>query len=209
MMNRMEVINPRPWCALCRRALVNCYCAMAQPHDSTVRFAILIHPREARHRLGTGRMAHRMLANSTLIEGVDFTENDEVNRLIGDPAHHPLLLFPSREAIDLTKLTVRELQGLAAGGRTPVIFVLDGTWKGARKMLRLSENLRRLPAIGFDPPAPSAYGFRREPNRRFLSTIEAIQYVSSWFADSRGGAAARLLEPFHAMVAAQVGRSPS
>ena len=65
--------------------------------------------------------------------------------------------------------------------RKLIVFVLDGTWKSVRKMIRLSKNLARLPMICFDPPAPSAYRIRREPRPQCYSTIEAIHQVIDLF----------------------------
>ena len=59
---------------------MNCYCALIEPFDSVPRFVILTQPREAKHRFGTGRMAHRCLSNSLLLEGVDFSADERVDR---------------------------------------------------------------------------------------------------------------------------------
>ncbi|MGH7888025.1 MAG: tRNA-uridine aminocarboxypropyltransferase, partial [Candidatus Binatia bacterium] len=193
---------------------VNCYCSMIEPFESAPPFVILIHPREAKHRLGTGRMAHRVLRNSRLLEGVDFSRHDWVNREIENPANAPMLLFPGPDAVNLTKLELAERRALFAGSRIPLVFVPDGTWNTVRKTLRLSDNLRQLPKICFDPPAPSAYGFRREPRPNYLSTIEAIHQVIQLLrghcdANTRAPGADRMLAAFHFMVEAQLARSPS
>jgi DTW domain-containing protein YfiP len=185
---------------------------MIAPFESTPRFVILLHPREARHRLGTGRMAHRALGNSRLLEGVDFSRHPWVNQEIDNPANAPMLLFPGPDAVNLTKLEPAGRWALTAAPRTPLVFVPDATWNGVRKILRLSDNLRRLPKICFDPPAPSAYGFRREPRAEYLSTIEAIDQVIKLFAgDGAEGEhrSERLLAPFRFMVAAQLARPRS
>ena len=199
----------RAWCSRCRRPGVGCYCALIEPFDSVPRFVILSQPREAKHRLGTGRMAHLGLANSLWFEGVDFSQHSQVNREIADPANAPMLLFPSRQAVNLSKLTPAERQQPSAAPRAALVFVLDGTWKSVRKMMRLSENLRRLPTICFDPPAPSSYGFRREPRPECYSTIEAIHQVIDLFnvpnlEDPTARRHDRLLKAFHFMVATQL-----
>lgn len=196
----------RQWCVRCRRAEANCYCAMIEPFESKPRFIILIHPREARHRLGTGRMAHRILDNSRLLEGLDFSHHDWLNREIENPANAPMLLFPASDALNLTKLSTVERGSWIPPGRNPVVLVPDGTWKSARKMVRLSVNLSHVPKICFDPPAPSGYGFRREPNPEYLSTIEAIDQVIELFGGDEldPDRVDRLLTPFRSMVAAQL-----
>jgi DTW domain-containing protein YfiP len=208
-----DAVQFRAWCPRCRRPHVGCYCALIEPFDSVPRFVILSQPREAKHRLGTGRMAHLGLANSLRFEGVDFSQHPLVNREIADPANAPMLLFPSRQAVNLSNLTSSERQRLTAAPRAPVVFVLDGTWKSVRKMMRLSDNLQRLPTICFEPPTPSAYGFRREPRPECYSTIEAIHQVIELFNDPnlKDPAARRhdrLLKSFHFMVATQLGFMP-
>ena len=204
----------RAWCARCRRPGVGCYCALIEPFDSLPRFVILSQPREAKHRLGTGRMAHLGLGNSLRFEGIDFSQHPQVNHEIADPGNAPMLLFPSCQAVNLAKLTVTERRQLAPGSRTLVVFVLDGTWKSVRKMMRLSDNLRRLPTICFEPLTPSAYGFRREPRPECYSTIEAIHQVIELFnapavEQSPALRHDRLLKPFHFMVATQLAYTPS
>lgn len=205
----------RAWCAHCRRPSVGCYCALIEPFDSLPRFVILSQPREAKHRLGTGRMAHLGLGNSLWFEGVDFSQHPQVNREIANPGNAPMLLFPSHQAVNLSKITVTERQQLTASPRAPVVFVLDGTWKSVRKMMRLSDNLRQLPTICFAPPTPSAYGFRREPRPECYSTVEAIHHVIELFNydaaddDARPRRHDRLLKAFHFMVASQLAYTPS
>jgi DTW domain-containing protein YfiP len=154
-------------------------------------------------------MAHLSLINSRWFEGVDFSQHPQVNREIADGANAPMLLFPSRQAVNLSHLTITERKQLTAGPRAPLVFVLDGTWKSVRKMLRLSDNLRRLPTICFQPSMPSAYGFRREPRPECYSTIEAIHHVIELFrdpdcADETVRRHDGLLKSFHFMVARQL-----
>jgi tRNA-uridine aminocarboxypropyltransferase len=167
----------RLFCSRCRRPRSGCYCSLCVPFESEPRFIVLTQPREAKHRLGTGRMAHLCLANSLLLEGVDFSADKRVNREIDDPDNCPALLYLSPASINLSRLPRSERQSLFQKHRKPVVFVLDGTWKSVRKMLRLSKNLASLPMICFDPPTASAYRIRREPRPQCYSTIEAIHQV--------------------------------
>jgi len=172
----------RAFCHRCRRPKSCCYCSLISPFKSEPRFIILTQPREAKHRLGTGRMAHLCLANSSLFEGVGFSDHRRVNREIDEPANGAALLYLSPDSINLSGLAWYERQALFPRHRQPVIFVLDGTWRSVRKMLRLSNNLARLPRICFDPPVPSAYRIRREPGPQCYSTLEAIHQVIELFA---------------------------
>jgi DTW domain-containing protein YfiP len=166
----------RAMCHACRRPRALCYCPLIAPFASEPRFVILSQPREAKHRFGTGRMAHLCLSNSLLLEGVDFSRDARVNRQLGDPGVFPVLLFPSRNSINLTRQSPAERAALL-GGRRSVVFVLDGTWKSVRKMIRLSRNVASLLAVCFEPPSPSSYRIRRQPRPDCYSTIEAIHHL--------------------------------
>ena len=200
----------RALCHACRRPRVSCYCALVEPFHSVPRFVILTQPREAKHRLGTGRMAHRCLANSLLFEGVDFSADHRVDHEINSPFNFPVLLYPSRDAVNLSRYTSAQRLTLAPAGRNLLVFVLDGTWKSARKMIRLSRNLASLPKICFEPTAPSSYRIRRQPKPHCYSTIEAIHYVIQLFAPcgSERRSHDNLLTVFHSVIEQQLTYSP-
>ena len=123
--------------------------------------------------------------------------------LIRDPQNFPVLLYPGRDAINLSEGRARPL-GAPQRDRTPdsipgepsgpalptspssiallaeqllsrrlVVFILDATWALGRKMLRLSPSLQRLPRVMFTPSAPSRYVIKQQPHPGCLSTLEA------------------------------------
>jgi len=169
-------------CYACRRPRGFCYCGLIEPFDSETRFVILTQPREARHKFGTGRMAHLGLRNSLVIEGVDFSADARVHREIHSAKGFPVVLFPGEGSINLSRLSLAERLALVPAGRQLIVFVLDGTWKSVRKMLRLSQNLANLPMIAFEPQSPSSYRIRREPKAHCYSTVEAIHQVLELFS---------------------------
>jgi hypothetical protein len=81
-----------------------------------------------------------------------------------------VLLYPGPDARNLSAggLTAADL-----GGRTLLVFLLDSTWSGARKMLRLSPSLQRLPRVMFISSSPSRYVIKQQPQEGCLSTLEA------------------------------------
>jgi len=205
----------RASCTACRRPREACYCSLVEPFDSRPRFVILTQPREAKHRFGTGRIAHLCVRNSLLIEGVDFSEDARVNRELHAPMTFPVLLYPGKDSIDLSVQPADERFALAPGGKALVVFVLDGTWKSVRKMIRLSRNLASLPAIRFMPPGASNYRLRRQPKPHYYSTVEAIHHVIEHFNPSSDGGGSRramphdnLLKVFNAVVARQLAYAP-
>ena len=149
---------------------------------------ILTQPREAQ-RSFRHQVAWRIAAcsNSLLLEGVDFSADERVNREIASAANFPVLLYPSADALNLSYRTAAERLMYAPAGRKLLVFVIDGTWKSARKMIRLSCDLAKLPRICFEPPSPSDYRIRRQPKPHCYSTIEAIHHVLQLLTPCSGG----------------------
>lgn len=139
------------------------------------RFVFLMHPKEfKREKAATGRLTHLCLPNSVLHMGLGFDADEAVQALIRDPRHYPVLLYPGADARNLSTggLTAADL-----GDRQLVVLVLDATWAGARKMLRLSPSLQRLPRVVFNASSLSRYVIKQQPQAGCLSTLEATHEV--------------------------------
>ncbi len=165
----------REYCHVCKRPATVCLCDLIQPFDTHTRFIILMHPKEARkQKTGTGRLCHLAMKNSRLHIGIDFTNDSEIQALIADAEYTSALLFPAPHAVNLSQDGFRSMTG--HGGKLQ-IFIVDGTWSLAGKILRLSENLRTLPAVSFTPRQPSNFQFKKQPRAEYLSTLESIQLL--------------------------------
>lgn len=172
------ITHGRPTCWRCRRAAARCLCARVRPLETAARFAILMHPKESRVAIGTGRLAHHALSGSTLIVAERLDDEPALHHLLADPTLAPCVLFPSPRALDLSTATPDEARALAPDGRRPLVLVPDGTWTTAKKLVRLSRRLAALPAIRFEPSAPARYDrLRKEPRAHCRSTLEAIHEV--------------------------------
>lgn len=198
----------RKVCRSCRKSVVTCYCACLTPFASRPRFFILIHPIEANRAIATGRMAHLSLTNSVLLEGVDFTQNEILNEALAAPKIRPLLLYPSPTATNLSVATGDEYRALFPVDEDVIIIVLDGTWRTARAMYRLSQNLHPLAAVCFTPTTPSQFQVRRQPEPHCYSTVEAIHEVlvihDRHFPSKEARPQEKLLVPFAFMVNQQL-----
>lgn len=126
-------------------------------------------------------MAHLILKNSRWIMGHDYSNDAEVNALVGDPTRHCVMMYPGKLSTNITHLKPEERFDLFPEGKTPTVFVVDGTWATARKMVRLSTNINRLPRFCFTPSRPSEFRVRQQPNENCFSTIEAIHETLDLF----------------------------
>lgn len=158
-------------CYRCFKPKSNCLCPYIKEADTGVKFIILMHPKEAYHqRTGTGRLTALCLKDSEILIGVDFTNDPKLNALLENPAYQPVMLYPGDEAMNAKTLVSQDR-------RTLLVVVIDGTWPCAKKMIRLSKNLQRLPTISFVGDYRSTFTFKREPLPQCLSTIESCYYL--------------------------------
>lgn len=123
-------------------------------------------------------MAYLSLPGSLLIDGLEFSGHPGIQGILDDPSLFPVVLFPGTEAVELGGGT--PVGEWLPPGRRLLVFVIDGTWPMAKKLLRVNPPLAALPRICFTPERPSEYLIRRQPSPECVSTIEAIHQVLRW-----------------------------
>ena len=191
-------------CWKCLHKIEYCLCAEIQKFQTNTRFIILVHPKEfKKEKLGTGRMSHGSLPNSDLWMGIDFSNDNRVNRILDNPENACYILWPGKNSIDLNQ-TENFSQ---SAGKQIYIFILDATWSCARKMYRSSINLQKIQRIAITPDSPSEFKFKKQPARACLSTIEAITYVLKGLEKNKLEIKQDwqlILRPFHKMVQRQL-----
>jgi DTW domain-containing protein YfiP len=171
-----------------------CWCQDLPVVETGTRVVFVQHPKEARMKVGTARMAHLCLPNSELYVGAFWDDDPRLDPILSDTERPAVLLFPGPDAVDV-------LAGSLAGPVT--LVVVDGTWSQAGKMVRRNPRLAALPRVAFTPPKASDYRIRREPRPECVSTIEALVHVLGALEGNPEGPMA-LLEPFRKMVDFQV-----
>jgi DTW domain-containing protein YfiP len=186
--------EPRAMCPDCARPASVCLCAELIRVPTRTRVVILQHPRESTVPIGTARIAELALPNAERHVGVDFSSDPRLREILADAQAPPILLYPGAGARDLA----------SEPPRGPVtLVVVDGTWWQSRKLLKKNPEISRLPRYAFEPPEPSRYRIRREPEKHCVSTIEAIARALGYLERETQGLDA-LLEPFDAMVEHQL-----
>jgi len=187
------------------RPASSCMCKHLNPIQTKTRFIILMHPKEyKKEKNGTGHMTKLQLENSEIIVGVDFTNNARVNEILKNEKSSSFLLYPGKDNFNLSTNKSSELKPFL--GDTPTIFILDGTWPCARKMLKLSKNLHQLKRVSFDNTIKSKFIIKQQPESLCLSTIESVYTVINLLnegdleqCDTKG-----FLTPFEKMIEYQV-----
>lgn len=159
-----------------------------------------------KERLGTGRITKAAIENSELIMGIDFTNDKRVNELIADEKYLPLVLYPGDSAISATTPSTEALEKLTT--KIPLIFVIDGTWPCAKKMMKLSSNINSLARISFDTQKVSKFLIKSQPDLKALSTIESVHVLLDDLEknglEKFDGAHDNLIEVFSYMINQQI-----
>ncbi|WP_282049320.1 tRNA-uridine aminocarboxypropyltransferase [Maribacter aquivivus] len=192
-------------CYKCMRPSSTCICKHINTVKTKTRFIILMHPKEyKKEKNGTGYMTNLQLENSEIIVGVDFSDNDRVNEILTNEEIGSFLLYPGRESFNLSQRKGSEMNSFM--GKNPHLFILDGTWPCARKMLKLSTNLQKLNRVSFDNSIESKFIIKQQPEALCLSTIESVYTVLNLL--KKGGVeqcdTTDFLIPFEKMIAHQL-----
>ena len=183
----------------------SCICKYINAIPTKTRFIILMHPKEYRkERNGTGHMTKLQLENSEVIVGIDFTNNKRVNEILMKEENCSFLLYPGKDNFNLSIRKKSETTSFL--GNNPHLFILDGTWPCARKMLKLSTNLQKLKRVSFDNKIKSKFILKQQPASLCLSTIESVYTVLNLLNEKEVEQCQTkdFLIPFEKMIAYQV-----
>ena len=143
----------------CERCLFQrCLCREIPVVHTATRVVIVRHYSERFRSSNSGRLAHRALSNSVIVD-------------YGGGRDQPAPLL----ALDGAWLIFPEGEPIAAGAPSPrQLVVLDATWSQARRMYRKIAALRGLPILRLTTSSDPARRLRASPAPDRVSTIEAI-----------------------------------
>ncbi len=154
-------------CIDCRMHMELCVCDAVPRLDLRTRILLIMHRRECRKSTATGNLALMALSNSEMrVHGRKDAPLD-----LGDldhAAHRVLLLFPSDDAVRLTR-------GYAMSDPRPVTLVVpDGNWRQASKIGRRIPGLEKAERVILPPGPRTRYHLRSANRPEGLATSEAI-----------------------------------
>lgn len=121
-----------------------------------------MHTSEFGRATNTGSLVALSCAGSRVfVRGVK-ADDDALAALVADPSRRAILLFPSEDAITTDELLQREQQqqqaseaasgaGGGEGAGRRLVVVIDGTWSGARKLVKCLPGPDVLPRIRLLP----------------------------------------------------------
>jgi DTW domain-containing protein len=156
-------------CNKCGLPIINCICNIAPKTSTKSKIWILSTEREFRRPSNTARLLKLVNPESTeLILWERTNAPEKLIEYINSEEYEIYILFP----IENNDLSERKFEYKSLE-RTPAFIILDGTWKEARKILRKSDYLKKLPRISLNSIHKSEYTLRRGASEGELCTIEA------------------------------------
>lgn len=159
-------------CLQCRRRIRTCVCEKLRPFGTSTRFIILMHPMEyKKEKVGTGRFSHLILKNSKIIVDVGFDKNPEYQAVLRDEDYESFVLYPGDQSLNLSG------EGVVLSPKKKQIFVIDGTWACAKKMMKLTTSLHDLPRVSFRSDRVSEFMVKHQPIPGCLSTAESLHQL--------------------------------
>ena len=163
----------RAFCYQCHRAKVACLCGRIEKQPNKIKVIVLQHPDEANNKKATAIKAELGLQQYQRWIGEDFTGHSELTALLADNQGRIAVLFPNESSVPLGG---KSKQAPDLGG-IEFLLVIDGTWRKAKKMWQLNQQLHNLLSVSFDEAQVSSYRIRKEPEEGYLSTVESIVFA--------------------------------
>ena len=168
-------------CEGCMLSQPLCICHKRSPTkligESPVHICLLMHKEEAYKPTNTGRLIEHILPETTHRFYWHRTEPDaQFLALLKNEAFQPYIIFPG----DRGGYEERVVQHANKdNGKTPLFIILDGSWRQAGRMFRLSKYLQDLPVLPLSATRNSQYKLRKAANEFQLCTAEvAIELLS-------------------------------
>lgn len=163
-------------CQYCQVAEAFCLCSHQPDISSDIAVMLLVSDNEVFKPSNTGRLIVDTIKESYVYQWSRTEPDAEMLALLANPAYQPIIIFPD-EYVDDEKRLVGEDVGNILQGKTPLIILLDGSWREARRIFRKSPYLDHLPVLSVNPETISQYMMRQSDKEQHLSTAEVATLV--------------------------------
>ena len=167
LMRKRKTKDP---CLTCYLHKDLCICASIPILNLRTKVWLMVHAKELKRTTNTGRLALQALPNSEMkIRGVMNSTIDLSMAL--DGSYHPLLLFPSDDAIELTESFIARLD-------KPVLLVVpDGNWRQASKVHHRHPEFKNIQRVVINATNTSTDFLRKETTENGMATLQAMAYA--------------------------------
>ncbi|WP_372740637.1 tRNA-uridine aminocarboxypropyltransferase [Neptunomonas sp.] len=154
-------------CSGCFLPAQSCVCSDKPNVKAAAVFWLLTHNDECYKPTNTGRLIVDAIQGSRVFKWSRTNPDSDFMSALSDQRYAPCIVFPSGDGYQQ-----RMVESAALTGKTPAFIILDGTWRQARRMFRLSRYLDHLPVIEPGCGAVSRYQLRQSAEEHHLCTAE-------------------------------------
>lgn len=178
-------------CQQCMLVRHYCICAHRTAHKTHAAFMLLMYDDEVLKPSNTGRLIADCIADTYAFIWSRTEPDPEMLALLSHPDYQPFVVFPSQYT---TPERVVSAPTVSVSGKRPLLIIIDGTWREAKKIFRKSPWLDRFPVLSIQPQALSRYQVRDAHGENQLATAEvaaealianqeqmAAAYLNQWF----------------------------
>ena len=156
-----------PHCGRCLLPQKNCVCEELPIVISPFQIVILRHRKAASKASNTAFVASLCIPSLRI---VDIEHPKEVSEKV-QPCSNPMLLFPPVDSDPCSERIENP----------STLYVLDGSWKQARKMYRQNPVLQMMPHLSLKPRVTPPPRILTPSSQQGMSTMEAISQSLSFF----------------------------
>jgi DTW domain-containing protein len=165
-------------CTDCRLPINHCVCSERPRYAPGLGVCLLYHAAERALTSNTGHLVEECLEPTFGFIWSRTQVPPGLLALLDAPEWAPQLIFPGEYSLS-SQPVLR--QCFAEGDKKPLLVILDATWSQARKMLRQSPYLHKLPCVSLNPDSPGRYRLRRSRQAGHLCTAEVVeQCLRQW-----------------------------
>lgn len=161
-------------CEVCQLARSWCICPWRVQVRVQTEFILVLHRDEVFKPTNSGRLLYDLFPGQC--HAYEWSRCDPPEALLArldNPDRHTGILFPAREERKVHRIgTDRQ-----PADKPLTVVLLDGTWRQASRMLRLSPWLASLPLLSIEGAEESGYQVRSAPVSGQLATAEAAARV--------------------------------
>lgn len=168
-------------CTTCQRPNIACICQFVSAINNDILVVILLHPKEVNQTKGTLPLLASSLSNLLVIEGENFSGNEQLNEILIKYKQRVALLYPSDDAVVVSDFSSNSKKQSVD---YKCLILLDATWKKAYRMYMLSKNLHLIDHIALPDNLIGQYEIRKTNKTNALSTLEACCYALEILEDS-------------------------
>ncbi|QXO19313.1 MULTISPECIES: tRNA-uridine aminocarboxypropyltransferase [Vibrio] len=177
-------------CPFCHVAEAHCLCPHQPDVETGVAVMLIVSENEVFKPSNTGRLIADTIKETYVYQWHRTEPDEKMLALLTHPDYYPVLVFPAQDEAD--KPRVLDDVTATINGRKPLLILIDGSWREAKRIFRKSPYLASLPLVSIEPETVSRYVMRKSDNEQHLATAEVASLVLEKFGEHAAADTLRL-----------------